>query len=60
MVKFPQIWAERQIPLQGVVLTRPRNILWVMVQVMLQQPVEMETLGGPHAVEQKQTNGFNS
>lgn len=24
-----------------------------------QQPAEMETLGGPHAVEQKQTNGLN-
>lgn len=24
-----------------------------------QQPAEIETLGGPHAVEQKQTNGLN-
>lgn len=26
----------------------------------LRQPAEMETLGGPHAVEQKQTNGLSS
>lgn len=32
---------------------------WGMVQVVFPQPAEMETLGGPHAVEQKQTNGLS-
>lgn len=44
---------------QGVELHKAKQRLVGMVQLAFQQPVEMETLGGPHAAEQKQTNGLN-
>lgn len=58
MVKFRPSWAKLRGSFSGGRAHKVKEWLVGMVQVVFQQPAEMETLGGPHAVEQKQTNGL--
>lgn len=61
-IKFHPSWAELRGAFSGGEAHKAKEQSGASghgAEEAFQQPAEMETLGGPHAVEQKQTNGLN-